>query len=434
MQALSSKPSQLSCPRAQAQRGFVAMFLIILAAIVAVTAITKRVWGNADPVTTGRLETQNAMRLAKEALLVYVATHGRLPCPADVRTNNYSPTNEGTIDTTNCGGTGVSAIGLVPWKGLGLEAVKDSSNVCLWYAVSGNLKVGIAGAKRHPINADSDGAFQVRDATGALLAGNLVDTKNNAAAIIFAPNSPLTTGGITQDRSPPNNPTRTVCVLPRGNSNNQVAQQYLDSTAATIGGNPAATDNWNVPNTALNAAPVTVKTFIQGYVNGSFPLSDLNDQLAWITAEEFAKASTQYAAKTAATALTYFYQNTSVVPQYGQGIAMYPSAAATAGGACASNSTSGFLPISCAQTSAWNTYYTSGYNGDTSLPDLLQPSTGDNWGSKINYRVSSKCLSPSLNCSGAGSFLNYGSVSNLQAVITVTGRTGTTFTATSYTK
>jgi hypothetical protein len=310
VKAAPVKPRKLCKPQSQAQRslqkGFVAVLLLVMLAVAAVTASTLSILRKTkDANIAQQFTTQTALRQAKDALLSYVIANGRLPCPADVRTANYFSSSEGIVDSTPCLNQGISVIGLLPWKGLGLPLLEDGTDNCLWYAVSGHIK---SANKSYPVNADTDGAFKVIDPQGILLAGVAGTTSSNAMAVIIAPNTPSKSDGLTQNRTAPTSSTRKYCSLPTGASNVDIAKHFMDTATITVGGTSIKYDNWNVPTTkVLPAAPATVKTFIHGYKNGSYPIDGLNDQLTWITPDEFAKASTQYAANLAAKSLNWFY-------------------------------------------------------------------------------------------------------------------------------
>lgn len=415
------------------QRGFIAVAVLVALLMTSLTVMTRHLWGGDQAKVTQQNLTQSALRQAKEALLAYVVQNGRLPCPADVRTLNLAVTNEGVVDSTTCLGTGVSVIGLLPWKGLGLAALKDDSETCLWYAVSGHLK---SSNRSYPVNADSDGAFQVRDTTGALLVGNAANTKANAVAIIMAPHAPTASTALAQRRAVSPLSTRRVCPLPTltSSTNTAIAQQYMDSATLATSTGSQTYDNWNVPTTVIQAGtPVTLKTFIQGYRGGEspYPLDGLNDQLAWITSDEFSKAITQYAANAAATALSRFYQPSDPVSSnFNQGYLYYPTAATASN--CVANTLSGYFPSLC--DANWTYYYNNGYNGDKLLGRLMHPVTGDAWATKIKYQVSAQCVSPARNCSGTGGLLTLAGQTQLHTIVMATGRANSGFVATSFTR
>lgn len=375
------------------QRGFAAVLILLSIIMVGVAIFGKDILVN-DPNTKEQQITQTRLLEAKAALLNYLAINGRLPCPADVKTSGVVVASEGTADAGSCGVTDLSVIGLLPWKTLGLVVPKDGSNSCFWYAVSGNLKNT---NKTIPINADSDGRFQVRDTYGALLVGSETDNKSNAAAIIFAPGSATKTDGVKQNRTA-SGTTRFFCPMPAGTTNTLIAKQHLDSAVVGQVGCPAtAYDNWNIPANAGAA-----KTFIQGYVNGGFPCTGLNDRLAWVSADEFGKASTQYAATEIAKVLKNIF---STAPN------SYPRPTAGTSGSAAACSTTptfikGYLPQTC--------------SGFDSLDADIKTLTNDNLHLRSHYALSAACAAPSP--SGCSGDLAVDGITGLDAIVIVRGR------------
>ncbi|MBF0310024.1 MAG: hypothetical protein HQL56_10900 [Magnetococcales bacterium] len=113
---------------------------------------------------------------AKEALLSYagandrVAQLGRLPCPFLGNIADYD--SDGTSGA--CGGDNLLALGLLPWKTLGLPNLRDGSFAPIVYAVAGAYKLGST------------------TATPPFPTGNL--TLNNSGdhvAFLIAPGDPL---------------------------------------------------------------------------------------------------------------------------------------------------------------------------------------------------------------------------------------------------
>lgn len=85
----------------------------------------------------GRSGGSDAIEQARQALIAYAATYrdsntdqvfGYLPCP--------DTTGAGETAST-CGSSDVAAVGLLPYKTLGLPDLRDAQGDCLWYAVSG---------------------------------------------------------------------------------------------------------------------------------------------------------------------------------------------------------------------------------------------------------------------------------------------------------
>ncbi|MBK8120557.1 MAG: hypothetical protein IPK39_16285 [Sulfuritalea sp.] len=92
----------------------------------------------------------DSLAQAREALLAYAATYrddpsrstevfGYLPCPDTSGKTGIQTPGDGEAAAT-CGTSEQAAIGLLPYKTLGLPDLRDSSGVCLWYAVAGGFK------------------------------------------------------------------------------------------------------------------------------------------------------------------------------------------------------------------------------------------------------------------------------------------------------
>jgi hypothetical protein len=390
------------------QRGFIAVFVIVMVAIAAMTALTTKIWGSGDTSVYEQKITHDALQKAKEGILAYLSSNGRLPCPTDVTTSAMLASSEGST-TTPCGvgangnAAGISSIGLVPWKTLGMPVPKDSQSECIWYAVSGNMK---ASNSSTGINADSDGLFEIRNVYGTVI-DNTSDSKNKAVAILFSPGSPTTTGSFAQSRSAPSNVLwRPTCKTTTGTTNIQAAKQYLDSASVAINGVQTTIENWNISTTAN--AP---KTFVQGYVNGAFPLGGMNDQLAWITADEFGKASTQYAASQIALVLKDFYITRT-------NNKFYPSPASDIStGNCNTSLKKGYLPMLCTTGGTlWGT------SGNGVIEKESKALITDKWHERTHYVLSDKCKSGTTYCGDGLGDLSVDTSSNLHTIVIVRGR------------
>jgi type II secretory pathway pseudopilin PulG len=193
-------------PRRQEQAGFA---LIVLLALITAGVLYFLVGQlNANAVRQRRDEvTAKALAQAKDALIGYATTYpeqhlrgtphraafvpGHLPCPDA----SSALGNEGDEDA-NCGAKGVTVVGYLPWKTLGLPPLKDGWGNCLWYAVSGTFK---ANPKADLLNWDSLGQYKIVAADGTtVLAGATPDSQ--VVAIVFSPGPPLAgqnrTGGV----------------------------------------------------------------------------------------------------------------------------------------------------------------------------------------------------------------------------------------------
>ena len=158
----------------------------------------------------------------------------------------------------------MSALGRLPWRTLGLDALKDGSGECLWYAVSGTYKNSIVNTvsgsttSSNMMNWDTNGQFDIMDANGtSFLAGATSDT--NAVAVIFAPGAALS----GQNRTPVAGTTN--C------GGNYTASAYLE-TANGINNSTLVTPS--SPNPLVTDS----SSFIAGTASDTF-----NDKLVYIT-------------------------------------------------------------------------------------------------------------------------------------------------------
>lgn len=179
----------LSAPRRDIdarQRGYALLVVLAFAVVGGLYGLAGRL-GPLPTKLRQQQATSAALKLAQEALIGHAATYrdthaeemfGYLPCP------DLSGTG---IEELTCGNSGQPAVGLLPYRSLGLADLRDADGNCLWYAVSGGFKNN---PKAAPLNWDSQGQFSVVDAAGkSLVAPD--DAGGGAAAIVFAPGPPL---------------------------------------------------------------------------------------------------------------------------------------------------------------------------------------------------------------------------------------------------
>lgn len=246
------------------QRGQVLLILLALISVIFVYAVVTGLNRSAADMAQARAQkTATALAQAKEALIAYAVTYaddpsrailvpGFLPCPEMVATSG----NEG-VAAGSCGSALVSQLGRLPWRTLVLDALKDGSDECLWYAVSGTYKNNPNGvttntATSNMMNWDTNGQFAVMAGDGATyLAGAAAD--NRAVAVIFAPGGALS----GQDRTPVANS--------RACRGNYAAAAYLETAAG-------------VNNSVVSATANAITTFIAGDSSSTF-----NDRLVYIT-------------------------------------------------------------------------------------------------------------------------------------------------------
>lgn len=175
------------------QRG-AALLLLMLAVIVAMTTVLIVALDKDSIETRRQVDARATLAQAREALLDYAVVQAyaagaglfTLPCP-DL--NGSGAYLEGESHTANCGASGQTMIGRLPWRALGLPALKDAGAECLWYVVSGAWKqAGTATAAL--VNPDSNGQLQLVSVdTGVLVEGAL--PADRPVAMVIAPMRPL---------------------------------------------------------------------------------------------------------------------------------------------------------------------------------------------------------------------------------------------------
>lgn len=190
------------------QQGLAMLILVLMIAL----AFTAFLLSFLNP-TTIRIErdkqTIRALAEAKDALIGFtmlanVADPAYLPNP-DLKLTVAIP--EGS-QSGMAGGVDISLLGKLPWRSLGVAALKDGWGECLWYAVSGRFKTS---PPTGTLNWDTLGQIDVIRQDGSLLA-------TNVAALIIAPSYILS----GQDRVLAN-PDTPQC------GGNYDARNYLDS-------------------------------------------------------------------------------------------------------------------------------------------------------------------------------------------------------------
>lgn len=235
----------------QSHRGYA----LLLAMLLVVLGATATLVGQLEYASRGYERGEDVARTlaqAREALLGHAATYrdshgdevfGYLPCP------NLDGAGEAAA---TCGQTGQAAVGLLPYKTLGLPDLRDADGNCLWYAVAGTFKNNPKDGG-HPLDWDAQGQFAIADGAGTTLA--VPDQGDGgAAAVIFAAGPPLA----RQARS-------VAAGTPCGATPSAVAD-YLD------GGYSFAT-----------TATITLS---HGIVRNAAGEVTANDRLAWLTPRE----------------------------------------------------------------------------------------------------------------------------------------------------
>ena len=263
MDEFVSGPMLIPAHNLSRQRGAALLLMLLVIIVAASASLLSRV----DPASLKARRaagSQAALADAKRALLAFAATYpdrvpgspAQLPCPDLDSGGGFL---DGEAHTSSCGAAGVTMLGRLPWRTLGLDAPRDSAGSCLWYAVSGAHKS--AGASTATmINPDTNGLLQVFSLdSGAALYGATPD--NRAVAVIFAPREPVV------------GQTRLVPAVDGGCSATFSANDYLEASVAL-----------GISNAVVTGAPLVVEQFAQG----AAPAMDHNDRLSVITRAEFA--------------------------------------------------------------------------------------------------------------------------------------------------
>lgn len=252
------------CPKAQQGAALLLLLLITVVAASSIFVTTLRQTTTQIALDKNR-QTRDALARAKEGLIGYALTYseqqnqgqpqGFLPCPD----RNGDGTATVSAGETPCGGSGLSVIGWLPWRQLGLPPLRDGDGECLWYALSGTYKNNV----KTSLTSDTDGQFIVRDGSGTMVIG--ASASEQAIAIIFAPGAPL--GG--QNRNTTS--TLTECASQNAADPSNQSANYLD---------PAGGINNATGNPPLPAAPST-------FVSATTTIANFNDVLLPVTPQDF---------------------------------------------------------------------------------------------------------------------------------------------------
>jgi len=249
-----------------------AALLISMVVLASVAAFYLMGQFGSKPQKYERQENRIAsLAAAKKALIAYAvnyvdtdATHegrlGFLPCP-DVDENGLHP-DEGQQDV-GCGLQNESAIGRFPYRALDTAVLKDDSNECLWYAVSGYYKNA---PETEMLNEDTNGMFEVYDAAGNKIYG--ANPQDRIVAIVFAP------------RRLVNNQNRAGVVANTEQcGGNYTVTEYLDNSAVLNDSGAA------ISNNDLGAADA-VDDYVRAGTETDTLNTPFNDQIIVITRDE----------------------------------------------------------------------------------------------------------------------------------------------------
>jgi len=230
------------------QRGAVLIIMLVIL-IIGIAAFLVNSLSSSKVRNARQGNSVSALAQAKDALIGFAITYGDthsgqlygyLPCP-DMNGSN----GEGSSPLGSCGAQDASVAGRLPWRTLGLPALRDGDGECLWYAVSGSYKDNQKTAGM--MNWDTDGQFQ-----GYSTDGSQLTNPNEVVAVVIAP-------GATQPGQDRSGTTAPVC------GGNYTVTNYLD----------------NVALHGINNTAIATGKFIQGTSSGT-----VNDQMVFITRQD----------------------------------------------------------------------------------------------------------------------------------------------------
>lgn len=371
------------------QRGMMLVMLLVIIGLAATTYLIHALDGNAVKIERDK-KTAAALAEAKAALIAYAAAvdtgascassncprPGDLPCP--------DTNNDGSAESScgNAAGTTGQAnrLGRLPYKTLGLEDLRDGAGERLWYAVSNNFK---RNTRYFPLNSETPGTITVRDSNGNVVANGT--DMSGAVAVVFAPGAVLSREdgyGQVRNAAGENNPVNYLDVA------------LGEDNAAFVDG--SATDG-----------------FLTGEIRDTHGHILVNDQLAFITHDEFfAAVEPRVIGEVANALLDYFCGGAAdYAARACSGVGgFYPRPALFLDVNCLGNAAisapncpsdaaanTGRLPAS--PTTAWAS--TSILRGGN-LGNWFQQNA---WRELVFYAVAPPCVDGTTNCGGAGGFL-----------------------------
>jgi hypothetical protein len=233
--------------------------------------------------------TAQALAQAKEALLGFAASYadshagqvnGYLPLPDLGSSRNSTIVPAEGIAAANFAGNanGLSVLGRLPWRTLGLGPLRDGSGECLWYAVSGSFQDV---RKSSPMNWDTPGQFEPHayaETPGGISPD--LPVHQRAVAVIFAPGAAL------------DGQLRAALALDSVSAcgGNYAARNYLDPFLALAGLNPIVNYLEGVNNATANFSLAHPKSLIAGPVLDARGQALVNDRLLGITPDELFRA------------------------------------------------------------------------------------------------------------------------------------------------
>ena len=272
------------------------LVVLLLAAAAAATQLAHLAAGARREAASER-----ALARARAALLAYAAARpigaivgpGYLPCP-DLDGDGWAEPICGPLDGSR---GNAERLGLLPWKTLGLDELRDGHGAPLWYAVAAKHK-GLLNCAASAGCVDMSptaarGTITVRDPDGTVTHdGTLADaSRPAAAAVVIAPGPPLM-------RAHPEARTqhRAACA---GRCD---PRDYLDAAPSALGGedNASFTDRLDAGRAANSDG------FIRGPVRDAEARLHVNDRVLAVGEGEVMQRVMRRVALEAAHCLRYY--------------------------------------------------------------------------------------------------------------------------------
>lgn len=238
----------------------IALLSLVIVLVLAITAYYFSSISLNEARVKEEEKISQVLKRAKQALIDYAVINWRtvgnggklakLPCP-----DSTVSINEGA-QANNCGSAYANAIGLFPWRTVGVDVPKEAGGACIIYIVSPAYKSNPAAA----LNPDSFGQLQIVDRNGVIIQGNTPE--NRPVAVLIAPGPTLPGQTRTYD-------SNSIC----GNdADNYTA--YLDDDGTT--------DNSAIDDSIENV----IDTFVNRYPGSDQGINPLNDRLLTLTHNE----------------------------------------------------------------------------------------------------------------------------------------------------
>jgi len=163
------------------QKGAVLLLFALLLIIGSTYTLVSKLSTETNFITRNSKETQDSLRLAKQALIAYALSFPEIDAttPGDpINGPGYMPcpdiNNNGSAGGT-CSAGGNTTIGRLPNVSLDIPQLRDSSGARLWYVLSDNYRNS---AGLEPLNSETEGQLSV-------------DGVGDIVAIVIAPGAPI---------------------------------------------------------------------------------------------------------------------------------------------------------------------------------------------------------------------------------------------------